>query len=62
MLGVMARHSDRSSVARRSQAHASPLWLLLVLSLGAAGGMAAARYLARKDRLQPEDPDAPLFI
>lgn len=55
------RHSPRRKRAR-TDSPAVLLWLLLVLSVGALGGIAGAKYLSRRDRLQPEDPDAPLFI
>ena len=39
------------------------LWLVVVLTAGAALGIGtAAALLARKDRPLPDDPDAPLFI
>jgi hypothetical protein len=38
-------------------------WALLLIGVGALLGIgAASAYLGRKDRLQPEDPDTPLFI
>lgn len=57
------RHSPRRKrAARRTDSPAVLLWLLVVLSVGALGGIAGAKYLSRRDRLQAEDPDAPLFI
>lgn len=38
-------------------------WMLALLAVGALAGIAAAAtLLSRKDRLQADDPDAPLFI
>lgn len=38
-------------------------WALVLLSVGAVVGIgAAAAFLGRRSRLQPDDPDAPLFI
>lgn len=38
-------------------------WALVLLGVGALVGIGAATaLLSRRDRLQPEDPDAPLFI
>ena len=57
-LSVRTAHRARS---RGSQG--SALWLLLVLAIGALGGIAvASRYLHAQDRLPPDDADEPLFI
>lgn len=63
MLSHMAsRHSYRGYYAQRPHTQANVWWTLLTLALGAAAGMGLASYLSRRDRLQPEDPETPLFI
>lgn len=52
---VLDRHPDQTS--------ATTTWALIVIAIGAIIGIAVtAALLTRKDRPQPEDPDAPLFI
>ena len=65
---MASRHSVWDSVGDgrwgrpRRRSRGGAFWLLLILAVGALGGIAlASRYLHAQDR-QAEDPDAPLFI
>lgn len=55
------RTGSINSRSRHSQGQLN--WALVLLGVGALLGIGAATVLlGRRDRLQPDDPDAPLFI